>query len=149
MSSKNSDVKLIFEAYNFGAHKNTIELVRDLFKQKKQEYPGAGDEDLFDSSVEDLVSQARASGDEDVVSVLGSLKLQDVLSEEAPEQPNGWTGEGFEELSLADLTDELLRFDQALPEEVKQSPDYQELLYNIKRSLKQYVDELEIKLNGQ
>lgn len=81
----------------------------------------------------------------------GSVPFPDGRGEvQAPEeeQPNGWTGEGFEELTLAELTDELLRFDASLPEDVKMTDDYKELLYNIKRDLKQHVDELEIKLNG-
>lgn len=82
----------------------------------------------------------------------GSIPFPDGRGEmQTPEneEPSGWSGEGFEELALDELTNELLRFDASIPEDVKQTDDYKELLYNIKRSLVQHVDELEIKLNGQ
>lgn len=58
------------------------------------------------------------------------------------------TGDGFEELSLQELFTKVLEVDQSLAPDVKQSEDYTEIVYMMKRNISSYLEELELKVQN-
>ncbi len=68
---------------------------------------------------------------------------------EEMEQPSGYTDTGFEELhtDLKNAFDKALEMNAQLPND-KKGDDYEEIHYNLLRQVKEFIDEINIKINN-
>jgi hypothetical protein len=177
------DSKLLWEAYNEGVEANTPprnkknrgdflpKHVRDKINTKHDggkterinlkngeyvEVPAEDEED--DEDNKGLEEDARGGQ----LSVMGNRtsgggdNQPQITPSSEVEQPNGWTDQGHEELSvkelqqlsLEDLVQMILELDANVAPETKQTEDYKEVIYYLKRSLAYNVEELREKQPG-
>lgn len=179
MSDKDS--KLLWEAYTEGVEANTPprdkknrgdflpKHVRDKINTKHDgskteridlkngehvEVPAEDEDD--DEDNKGLEEDAR----EDMLSVMnnrtsgGGDDQPQITPSSEVEQPNGWTDQGYEELSTTELQqlslDELVKMildlDNKISKETKQTnEDYKEVIYYLKRALAYNIEELRLK----
>lgn len=79
----------------------------------------------------------------------GNIPYPDGQGEMSPEQPNGYTDTGFEEhqSDLEGAFKKALELNAQLPDE-KKGEDYEEVHYNLIQAVKNFIEEIGIKIHN-